>query len=217
MIDEFKTYEKIPNIFMRDINGTKKLIDGAYSTDELSVLRNTIFVFEEKIDGTNVRVCWDGYDVCVGGRGSKSQFPRELKARLDELFMTDEAASIFEQMFGMKKVILFGEGYGGKIQGIGKEYCDAEDFILFDVWVDGKYLTRSNKEDVAKAFGLKVVPMTCCGSLQHGIDYVKNHPKSLVGSGYMEGVVAKPLVELRDGNGSRIVTKIKWKDMRELC
>lgn len=214
-----RTYEKIETIFNRDTTGTKKLIPGDFRNETVEFLKDTEWVFTEKIDGTNIRIYWDGHKVEFGGRTDNAEIPRPLLDSLNKIFGTTEAEELFEQTFGEKNVILFGEGYGGKIQGVGNEYRPDESFILFDVLIGENYQTREWVEKTAQMFGIKAVPVLFTGSLQAGIDYVCGHPKSAVAmkDTYMEGVVARPKVELKDRCGRRVIVKIKWKDFKDFA
>lgn len=214
-----RTYEKIETVFNRDTIGTKKLILGDFRNETIEFLQNNEWEFTEKVDGTNVRVCWDGHKVSFAGRTERAELPKNLTAALNEIFGTTEAEELFEQTFGEKNVILFGEGYGGKIQGVGNEYRPDESFILFDVLIGENYQTREWVEKTAQMFGIKAVPVLFTGPLQAGIDYVCGHPKSVVAmkDTYMEGVVARSKVELKDRCGRRVIVKIKWKDFKDFA
>ena len=107
--------------------------------------------------------------------------------------------------------MLIGEGYGGKIQG-KRGYSETEDFILFDVMIEGCYLNRDSVKEIAEYFNLKVVPTVLIGTIQEGIDYVKTKPKSKIGAEISEGLVGRPLFELNNNTGRRIITKIKTRD-----
>ena len=111
-----KEYHKIETVFERDLEGSKKLIEGRYRDKTVEYLANCKWRFTEKIDGTNIRVYWDGHCVNFGGRTEKAQIPMHLLEYLNATFGGNENEEIFEQMFGDKEVILFGEGYGPKIQ-----------------------------------------------------------------------------------------------------
>ena len=50
------------------------------------------------------------------------------------------------------------------------------------------------------------------GKLEDGINWVKTKPKSKIGTANSEGLVARPLVELKDRTGNRIILKIKVRD-----
>lgn len=202
-------YTKIPNIFRRDAK-TNKLLEGVYSTDELWMLEDIVWRFTEKVDGTNVRVIWDGYRVSFAGRTDKAEIPPHLQKRLEELFGGEDKEEIFEQTFGKKEVILFGEGFGEKIQKNGELYGSV-DFILFDVWI-GKWLNRDSVDEIAETFRTKVVPVVGFGSLNTAVEYIKSHPKSELRNAEMEGIVCRPRFELQDSNGARIIVKIKCRD-----
>ena len=132
------TYHKIETVFNRDIEGTKKLIPYDWRDPTVEFLKNCTWEWTEKIDGTNIGVYWDGHKVSFQGRTEKAQIPKFLLEKLEELFGGEENEQIFEQMFGEKEVVLFGEGYGNKIQKCGAKYIpDGVDFILFDAWVNG--------------------------------------------------------------------------------
>lgn len=203
-------YTKIPNIFKREEYGNNKLLMGRYSTDELAYLAINFWNWTEKVDGTNVRVIWDGYRVSFAGRTDKAQMPTHLLARLEELFGGADKEELFEQNFGSNNVILFGEGFGEKIQKGGGMY-GAVDFILFDVFC-GMWLKRVDVEDIAQKFGIKVVPVVGCGNLAQAVDFIKTHPKSELRDAEMEGIVCRPVCELNDRRGNRIIVKIKCRD-----
>lgn len=208
-----RKYEKIETVFKRDIKGTKMLIPNDYRNETVEYLKNSVWYFTEKFDGTNIRVMWDGHKVSFGGRTDKAEITKHLLKFLKDKFETIEAEELFEQTFGEKEVILFGEGYGYKIQN-GGAYRDDVSFILFDVLVGDNYQSREWVEITAKMFDVEVVPIVCEGTIETGIAYVLNHPKSTRGTAWMEGVVGRPAVELKDRCGNRVIVKIKWEDFK---
>ena len=211
-----KQYEKIETVFCRDTNGTKRLILNDYRNPTVAYLKDNMWLFTEKIDGTNIRVHWDGHKIEFGGRTDKAQIPGLLLNKLNEMFMTTEAEELFEQTWGDKDVILFGEGYGPKIQN-GGDYRSDVSFILFDVLVGNNYQEREWVEKTAQMFNIDVVPIVLTGTIQDGIDYVMKHPRSTMGTAMMEGVVGRPMIELRDRRGERVIVKIKWEDFKHFA
>ena len=205
-------YHKIPTICMRQESKPFKLIEGKYREPEFELLKDIEWTFTEKVDGTNIRIMWDGYNVVFGGRTENAQIPSHLVNKLNELFTGTKIEQIFEQVFGESKVILFGEGYGAKIQKGGGNYSKDQEFVLFDVKVGEWYLKREDIEDVAKKFSLKTVPIIAKGNLQTGVDLVKSGLKSQWGDFIAEGLVAKPSVDIFNRRGQRIITKIKTED-----
>ena len=208
-----RTYEKIETVFKRDAEGTKKLIPNKYRNETVEYLKDSMWYFTEKIDGTNIRVMWDGHNVSFGGRTDKAQIPKHLLKYLEEKFKTTEAEELFEQTFGEKEVILFGEGYGCKIQN-GGAYRDDVSFILFDVLIGDNYQSREWVVETAKMFNVEVVPVILRGTIKEGIEFVMGHHKSSIGNAWMEGLVGRPNVELRDRTGNRVIVKIKWEDFK---
>ena len=204
-------YVKIPNIFKRETFGKNKLIEGEYSSRELEYLKDAMWEFEEKLDGCNIRICWDGYRVSFMGRTDRAQIPAHLLAKLEELFGGESKEELFEQTFGKKEVILFGEGYGEKIQKGGGLYGKVN-FRLFDVYVDGFWLIPEAVDGIAKTFGVETAPFMFHGTLEDGVEYIKGHPKSKLRDAEMEGIVGRPLVQMFSRTGERIMVKIKCRD-----
>lgn len=205
-------YHKIDTVFERDVNGSKMLIEGAFRNETVEFLKDVTWQFTEKIDGTNIRILWDGHSFIFGGRTERASIPSHLVNRLNDIFNNDIMEEMFEQMFGEKEVILFGEGYGNKIQKVGSLYREDVDFILFDIMVNGMYLSRLNVESIANSLGIDIVPIVLEGSISDAVEFVKTHPNSTIGQAPMEGVVGRPKVEVRDRQGNRLIVKIKYCD-----
>lgn len=204
-------YTKIPNIYKREEFGNNKLIEGKFSTPELEYLAKADWVWTEKVDGTNIRIMWDGHSVTFGGRTDKAQIPAHLVNKLNELFGGTNKEEIFEQHFGETPVILFGEGYGEKIQKGGGMYGPVN-FILFDVFINGVWLKREDVAEIAHTFGIFYVPVVGHGDLYAAVEEIRKHPKSMLRDAELEGFVCRPACELRDRMGNRIIVKIKCRD-----
>ena len=204
-------YNKIDTVFNRDIYGTKRLIVDSWRNEAVEYLKDSRWQFTEKFDGTNIRVIWDGHSIGFAGRTDKAIIPQHLLEYLNKTFSTQEVEQLFEQVYGDKQVILFGEGYGYKIQN-GGNYRNDVSFILFDVMIGENYQERQWVQETAVMLGIDVVPIVLEGTIEEAIEFVKKHPKSTVGTAFMEGVVGRPAVELRDRTGKRIIVKIKYSD-----
>ena len=208
-----REYHKIETVFNRSTDGDKRLIWGDYRNETVKYLADNIWQFTEKIDGTNIRIHWDGHNVEIGGRTDRAQIPKHLMDYLSATFLTPEVEELFEQTYGEKDVMLFGEGYGAKIQN-GGDYRSDVSFILFDVLIGDNWQSREWVEATAKMFSIDVVPIVLEGTIGDGIDYVMQHNNSTIGNAIMEGVVGRPKVEMKDRLGNRIIVKIKWKDFK---
>ena len=199
-------YHKIQSIYKRDPETKLRTFLDEFSTPEFELLRDIDWVFTEKVDGTNIRIMWDG-KVRFGGRTDTSQIPTFLLNKLQDMFNPEMFASF-------ENICLCGEGYGPKIQKRGGNYREDASFVLFDVNIDGWWLRREEVEDIAKKMNLDVVPIIGHGTLKDMVSMTKGGFKSQWGDFEAEGIVARPRVELFDRAGNRIITKVKCRDFR---
>lgn len=209
---EFKLYPKIQGPFKRHTEGELKnqLDRTRWSHEAFETLQDVPWVWSEKVDGTNIRVGWDGYRVHFGGRTDKADIPKPLLAYLTQSFPEE----LFEQQFGEQSAILYGEGYGGKIQK-GGNYRPDESFVLFDVRVGKWWLKPEDTADVGQALGIDVVPthMFKDFTLNHAINTMTTLGWMSKLSGQMaEGLVGVPVGGLLDRAGNRIQVKVKYVD-----
>lgn len=208
-----KEYPKILTIYERDPANLKHVIPGKWASAELAHLADAEWDFTEKIDGTNVRVMWDGHGVKFGGKTDEAQIQVQLLYRLNDLFDGPANAERFAATFGETAACLYGEGYGGRIQKVGPLYGPTTKFILFDVRVGEWWLQRADVENVASKMGLDVVPIIGWGTLTEAADRVRGGIASERGELPAEGIVARPKVDLYDRKGQRIIGKIKARDL----
>lgn len=216
MNDMAPKYPKIQSIFIRDPD-THKFIESHYSLPEFNYLKGLNWEWTEKIDGTNIRVIWDSKEMSLEfrGRTDKAQIPSHLEQKLERIFDV-EKWKVFYETFTNKSVVLYGEGFGYKIQKGGKYLGDKVDFILFDVFIDNIWLQRKDMVDIAGKLGIQVVPIVAFGTLEEAVRQIKGkYFKSTFGNFLLEGFVLKPMVPLLRRNGDRIITKIKHVDFKE--
>lgn len=236
-----ETYHKIQTLFKRHLEGKKKgkMIQGDWTTPELEYLAGNEWEFTEKVDGTNIRI---GYDldpahldkVEFAGRSDNASIPDPLMHYLEDTF----TPGLFKDA-ELNNVILFGEGYGPKIQGGGKYFTtdvlnDPEQhhhkFVLFDVKIGPWWLARKDVDDIAAKLGIESVPTIGHGTLWEAIEIVSSGITFNKGGGLVrwgrgglqsqwgdfeaEGIVARPSVPMFDRKGQRIITKIKAVDFK---
>lgn len=204
-------YQKIPCPFNRHTEGPdrNKLIIGDWSCPEFAYLADTPWTWTEKVDGTNIRVHWNGHKHTYGGRTDDAQLPVKLIAALDALF-TEE---LFEQQFGGNAATLYGEGYGAGIQS-GGVYRKDMSFILFDVRVGQWWLKDDAVLDVAKGLGIDMVPTLGSMTLTQAITKMQQvgFPSMWDTSRQAEGIVGKTAPGLLNRAGERLMVKVKYKD-----
>lgn len=207
-----KEYHKIQSVFLRDEkNNFKSFLYGEFSRPEFKYLADSPWDFSEKVDGTNIRISFDGIGYQVGGRTDNAQIPVPLLYRLQEIFQVEKMKEVFKS----DNVILFGEGYGAKIQKGGGNYIrDRVDFVLFDIQINNIFLLREDVNSIAEKLNIKSVPILRQGSLWEAIDMVKSGFQSTWGDFQAEGLVLRPTVELLDRQGARIIAKIKCRDFK---
>jgi len=207
------------SLWKRDFDNNGIVMEGEYSKEEFGNIHQ--WLITEKIDGMSIRIMFRNGDYCYGpslmfgGRTDKAQIPPLLVLNLDATFKTP----LFESKFhDAKEVILFGEGYGTKIQKGGEMYRSGNGFILFDVIVDGIWLARDSVEDIAAHFSIPCVPVLGIMDEESAVAYVRKKPLSMIAKTIKtaEGIVARsePLMLFRDGKP--MMWKLKVRDFEEL-
>lgn len=142
-----------------------------------------------------------------------------------QLFLTlfDEPNLIakFSEIFPDIDVVIFGEHYGGKCQGMSHTYGKQSKFIGFDVKVGDYWLNVPNAEEVCKQFNVEFVfykkintdlELLTAERDSDSVQAVRNG----MGEGHKrEGIVLRPLVEMRINNGDRVICKYKPDEQME--
>lgn len=204
-----KEYDKINTLFARD--DRHQIIEGEWSLPVFAYLANTAWRWTEKVDGTNVRVQWDGVSRRFSGKTDNSQIPVTLLHYLEDVLPLSRLAGPFS--YDGVRVCLYGEGFGKGIQKGGAGYNpDGVGFVLFDVKVGDWWLERHNVEDVAAKLGLPVVPVVGVGTLADAVEFARDGYASHWNGVPAEGLVVRPSVELRLRDGGRVIGKIKHRD-----
>lgn len=206
-------YHKIDSVFKRDPE-THRFLPSVYANPAFDYLQDCVWRFTEKIDGTNVRVMWDKFQISFGGRTDSAQMPPKLLAKLNELF-SDKGSNGFYGISEANPITLYGEGYGATIQKGGGNYIpNGVDFILFDVKINDVFLDYKAVEDIAGRLNVKCAPLVDYGTLAGAVTLAREGFKSKIAANEMlaEGIVIRPMCELQDKRGHRIITKLKYKD-----
>lgn len=207
-------YHKINSIFKRD-PATNKFIFGDYTVPEHEFLKNLPWEFVEKVDGTNIRLIYDGDKLTIGGRTDNTNLNSNLVKKMYAKYNLATLKELFPDAHTVNPLYLCGEGYGAGIQKGGHYIPNDVDFILFDVWFGDLWLNRKDVIDIGAKLDTKVVETYQVCSLDHYLKTYADKPvPSFLYNGPAEGVVGKPLVELRTRRGDRVITKIKTVDFR---
>lgn len=118
-------------------------------------------------------------------------------------------------------IYIYGEFFGKKIQKGGNYDKENNRFYIFDICQQGWYVPIYMLRDYAEKLGLEVVPyigrMTISEAEQMVIEGFKTRVPNASNPDYLEeGIVARPVVPIKDPRGKRIIVKIKTCDYREL-
>jgi len=205
-------YPKLQTVFKRESEKPFRIIEGKFALPEFEYLQNNQWVWTEKVDGTNIRIYWDCETVRVAGRTDNAQIPAFLYDRLQLIL----PPSKFVEHYPETPMVLYGEGYGAKIQKGGGNYrSDGVDFVLFDIRIDEWWLERKGVDQIADKLQLERVPIVGTGTLHEAIEMVKSGFDSEWGDFKAEGLVLRTTPILLCRNGERVMTKIKHKDFKE--
>ena len=202
-----KKYPKIQSLFHREPKGERKLISLKWSREEFAALQHNRWIATEKIDGTNIRIGWDGERVEFGGRTDNAN----IHAGLVNFLVQKFPAGFFEDL---PPLVLFGEGYGEGIQAVGKDYLPgATSFIMFDVWSPtGYWWPFEEVQKLGYNRGIDVVPFMAEFNIPTAIEFVEAGFKSQIGDAQAEGLILKAPHGICDYKGKRLITKLKTKD-----
>lgn len=138
----------------------------------------------------------------------------------DKLVKTQELADAIEAM-GIATLAIHGELYGGSQQKQGWRYGKELKFGVFDVRINDSWLSVPQAEEVAQKLGLEFVSWTKIPGTVEACDAARDAASvqakrnGVEGDQPMEGVVLRPLIELRDNRDSRIIAKHKRAEERE--
>ena len=209
-----KEYHKIETLYKFN-QETKKFDIGNFYNKSVEILKNNQWLFTEKIDGTNLRIWWNGHTLTYGGRTDNANFSKREIEYIETFLVNEYKTVIFEQLFQEKEVMVYGELYGSGIQN-GGLYTNGEGyaFRVFDIEIDSIFLTYDNAFAITtQELNYDFVPIVMKSNIQEAVDYVLETDKSTFSEAKLEGLVGKPLGDFRDRLGKRIIVKIKKKDL----
>jgi hypothetical protein len=222
--------------YSRRSNGRKSK---AYTTDRIAVdtlgedmgymhidnlyKDSRIFQFDEcyaleKIHGTSAHISWnhDTEELTFFSGG-------ESHDKFVALFDQEKLRQAFR---AYPSIIVYGEAYGGKQQGMRETYGDQLKFIVFDVCTgnDEEHRVFMNVLDAAhcaEILGLEFVDYVRIPTKLSKIDEERAKPSTqavrngIAAPKEREGIVLRPIEEARDHRGNRIITKHKNDSFKE--
>jgi len=136
------------------------------------------------------------------------------------LFNQQQLQSSFEAL-GQDEIIVYGESYGGKMQGMRNTYGDDIKFVVFDVKMNGNWLDVPTAKTLAKYLKLEFVDYVRIPATLEKLNEERDKPSTQAlrnGRGadkIREGIVIRPIRECIDERGNRIIAKHKREQFRE--
>lgn len=186
-------------------------IDNLYKNQAVLLFRECYAL--EKVHGTSAHVRWSSGKLTLHAGGESHD---KFKALFDETALADAF-----QKLGQDEVIVYGEAYGGKQQGMRHTYGDALRFIAFDVKIGESWLNVPSMDRVATGLGFEVVPWRKLSTDIAILDAERDLPsevsvrRGIAERREREGVILRPLVEMTTNNGERVIAKHKGDKFRE--
>ncbi len=177
----------------------------------------------EKIHGTSAHVSWNGDTLRFFSGGEKHE-------KFLTCFDQDKLRIAFETTIGVLEpnaaVTVFGEAYGGKMQGMKESYGASPCFTAFEVKHSGVWLDVPTAEILVNQLGLEFTPywevsgntreelikaLDACRDRDSTISILRGitEPRK------MEGIVIRPPFEVRLNNGERVLAKHKRAEFKE--
>jgi len=189
-------------------------IDNLYKSQEILLFKECYVL--EKIHGTSSHIGWRFQNKQIhffAGGESHEKF----LALFDQTFLKAK----FQEIFPDVDVTIYGEAYGGKQQGMSHTYGKELKFIGFDVQVGELWLNVPNAEDVCKKFNIEFVHYDKIEVNLDNLNAYRDAPSvQAVRNGCgddkkREGIVLRPLIEMRLNNGERVICKYKPDEQME--
>lgn len=118
-------------------------------------------------------------------------------------------------------ITFFGEAYGGRQQGMSGTYGPDLKFIVFDVKIGNLWLSVPKAAKIADDMGFEFVHwIRGPANLEFLNEWRDADSTQAIRNGMgpgkkREGIVVRPLIELRKNNGKRLIVKHKRNDFRE--
>lgn len=190
-------------------------IDNLYKNQDILMFKECYAL--EKIHGTSAHLQFKNDKISYFSGGENYE-------KFRALFNEDILLTIFKmtmQVNAETSVIIYGEAYGGKQQGMRNTYGDKLKFIAFDVMIGDRWLNVPDAEKICLGLGLDFVSYNRISTnieelnKERDCRSIQAFRNGILEPKKREGIVLRPITEVRLNNGKRIIAKHKCKDFRE--
>jgi hypothetical protein len=203
-------------------------IENLYKSQDILLFKECYA--SEKIHGSSSHVSWK-VDISDSLAGSKTESLTffaggEKHENFIKIFDQESLKEKF-RLLGRESVIVWGEVYGGRCQGMSHTYGKELKFIAFEVKIGETWLSVPDAANVVESLGLEFVYYKKIPTNIIDIDAERDAPSEQAFRNGMadrndpstfklrEGVVLRPIIEVRKNNGERIIAKHKGEAFAE--
>lgn len=219
-MDRFTKYPSLTNSYQQKF--IDKLLDYG--------LTEGTWYAQEKVHGANFSITSDGLEVKAARR---SGYIGHAEDFYGSAWVVPQYASAVKQIANdyVAEVTVFGEICGGRYNGVSKgtmvqrgvEYSPTNEFLVFDIRINGVFVRFSEVIALAHIYGLKIAPVLTKGSFEHCLRYPNEFDSKVPamlgleplpeGSNVCEGTVVRPDEDRNIGPNqeghSRVILKNK--------
>ena len=194
-------------------------IDNLYKNQDIITLFKRCYAME-KIHGTSANIKFskdtlapDTVYITFSSGGEKHE-------RFKVLFNEELLKEKFKEI-GVDTMVVYGEAYGGRQQGMSNTYGKELKFIAFEVRIGGVWLNVLKAQNIVKQLELEFVHYVELSTDIDELNAERDKPSvqakrnGILEDKIKEGIVLRPLEELTKNNGLRIISKHKRNDFRE--
>jgi len=188
-------------------------IDNLYKNQDILLFTECYAM--EKIHGTSAHISYNNGEVkFFAGGGNYDNFTA--------LFDKDKLKSRFDEVIiGNETVVVYGESYGGKQQGMSAVYSKESKFVAFEVKIGNTWLNVPKAEQIVLGLGLEFVHYNRIPTNMTAIDAERDAlsvqaKRNGMGEHPREGIVLRPIEEVTKNNGNRIIAKHKTDAFSEI-
>ena len=206
---------------------------------------DTTWIAQEKIHGANFSIYCNGTGVKFGKRsgfieGDSSFYGHKnlenvLTERTLNLFTRLAISQVAHGAEPLLDLIIFGEICGGFYPGVptvpgakqvqrGVNYSPRNEFIVFDIMANGRYLSDLHVAEICDLHGFYQAPVFAQGKFEElakiNPEFPTIIPRHLFGlpdveDNVAEGFILKPIHPRYAPNGERIILKVKGSKFKE--
>ncbi len=193
-------------------------ISNLYKSNEILLFKQCYAM--EKIHGTSAHVSYDPKTdtLTYFSGGAKHE---SFLGCFDHEALLEAFRKNAQEFSNTAKVTIYGEAYGGSMQGMGHTYGPNLKFIAFEVKIEDDWLDVPRAERFALKMGQEFVYYEIINTTEDEINAAMmadsvQAVRNGMGPGHpREGVVLRPLIELQHPNGGRIMCKHKRPEFAE--